>query len=204
MIKAVIFDLDGVLVDATEWHYDALNQALNLFGYTITRAEHQTIYNGLPTAKKLEMMSERVGLPRGLHPIIQHMKRQFTDEKVRTQCHPDYQKQIMLAQLQRHGYALACCSNAQKYSVLNMLQRAQIDNYFSLILGNDEGLPAKPQPDVYLHAFKQLGIQPQQACIVEDAPHGVQAAKASGAKVLAVKGYEDVTLDLCISAGLIS
>jgi beta-phosphoglucomutase-like phosphatase (HAD superfamily) len=55
-IKAIIFDLDGVLVDATEWHYEALNRALGLFGYTIARYEHLTTYNGLPTRKKLEML----------------------------------------------------------------------------------------------------------------------------------------------------
>ena len=50
MIKAVIFDLDGVLIDATEWHYEALNDALKLFGFEISREDHTGFYNVLPTS----------------------------------------------------------------------------------------------------------------------------------------------------------
>lgn len=58
MIKAVLFDMDGVLIDAREWHYDALNRALSLFGYTITRQEHENYYDGLPTHVKLKKLTE--------------------------------------------------------------------------------------------------------------------------------------------------
>jgi beta-phosphoglucomutase-like phosphatase (HAD superfamily) len=57
MIKATIFDMDGVLIEAKDWHYEALNRALNLFGFEISRYQHLTTYNGLPTRKKLEMLS---------------------------------------------------------------------------------------------------------------------------------------------------
>ena len=55
-IKAVIFDMDGVLIDAKDWHYEALNKALRLFGLEITRSEHETTYDGLPTKDKLEIL----------------------------------------------------------------------------------------------------------------------------------------------------
>jgi len=196
MIKAIIFDLDGVLIDATEWHYEALNKSLNLFGYAIGRDDHLKIYNGLPTNEKLKIMSEKQGLPEGLHGIIKAMKKQYTDDVVSQRCRPDHTKQLMLAQLKNRGYKLACCSNAQKYSVMNMLNRAQIDYFFHEIVGNDEGFEPKPQPDIYLVAFERLGVSPEEVVIVEDAPHGIEAAKASGAQVIAVRGYEDVNLSL--------
>lgn len=196
MIKTVIFDLDGVLVDATEWHYDALNDALHLFGFEITREDHMGFYNGLPTAEKLKVLSEKKGLPDGLHEIVKSMKRRYTDEKVAQFCRPSHEKQIMLTQLKRRGYKLACCSNAQKYSVLNMLKCAQIDTLFDVIVGNDEGFKPKPAPDIYLAAFRILKVRPNEAVVVEDAAHGIEAAKASGAKVIAVRGYEDVNLSL--------
>ncbi len=74
MIKAIIFDLDGVLIDATQWHFEALNKALHLFGYTITEEEHKNFYNGLPTRKKLEHLSKEKGLPLSLHAFINSMK----------------------------------------------------------------------------------------------------------------------------------
>lgn len=203
MIKAIVFDLDGVLVDATNWHYDALNDALTLFGFEVGMEEHLNTYNGLPTLAKLKLMSERKGLPTGLHDIIQVMKRKFTDEKVRTLCNPSHEKQIMLTSLKRKGYKLACCSNAQKYSVMNMLGFGGIDHFFDLILGNDEGFKPKPEPDIYLAAFKQLKVSPNEAVVVEDAAHGIEAAKRSGAKVIAVRGYDDVNLSLFLDLNLI-
>ncbi|TSC88491.1 MAG: HAD superfamily hydrolase [Microgenomates group bacterium Gr01-1014_5] len=196
MIKAVIFDLDGVLVDATEWHYEALNDALRLFGFEITREEHNGFYNGLPTVEKLRVLSEKKGLPQNLHEVIRNLKRKYTDEKVIQLCRPAYEKQIMLTQLKNKGYKLACCSNAQKYSVVNMLTSAGILNFFDLVIGNDEGYAPKPSPEIYLAAFEKLGINSDEAVIIEDAPHGVQAARASGAKVIEVKGYHDVDLSL--------
>ena len=65
-IKAVIFDMDGVLVDAKEWHYNALNRALNLFGQEISRYDHIVTYDGLPTSMKLQMLSMERGLPEDL------------------------------------------------------------------------------------------------------------------------------------------
>lgn len=203
MIKAIIFDLDGVLVDATQWHYEALNDALKLFGFEVGLEEHQTTYNALPTVAKLKLISERKGLPVGLHEIIRTLKRKFTDRKVEFLCSPDHQKQIMLSHLKRKGYKLLCCSNSQKYSVINMLKSSGIDRYFDLILGNDEGFKPKPNPDIYLAAFKKLKIKPQEALIIEDATHGIEAAKRSGGKVIAVRGFEDVNLSLFLDLNLI-
>ena len=196
MIKAIIFDLDGVLVDATEWHYEALNDALSLFGFEITKEEHMGFYNGLPTTEKLKVLSDKKGLPVGLHDIVKSLKRKYTDERVFRFCKPAYEKQIMLTKLKENGFKLACCSNAQKYSVTNMLNYSGINNFFDLIIGNDEGYAPKPAPDIYLAAFEKLNIKPKQAVIIEDAPHGVQAAIASGAKVIPVKGYHEVDLSL--------
>ena len=82
MIKAVIFDMDGVLIEAKEWHYEALNRALQLFGYEISRLDHLTTYDGLPTKKKLEMLSIENDLPRNLHSFINEMKQLYTVEMV--------------------------------------------------------------------------------------------------------------------------
>lgn len=203
MIKAIIFDLDGVLIDATSWHYDALNDALKMFGYEVGLEEHVNTYNGLPTKEKLKLMSERKGLPLGLHEIIQRLKRKFIDTRVNQLCNPSHEKQILLTNLKRKGYKLACCSNAQKYSVMNMLKYAGIADFFDLVLGNDEGFKPKPDPQLYLEACKRLKIKPHEVIIIEDATHGIEAAKRSGAKVIAVRGFEDVNLSLFFDLNLI-
>lgn len=82
MIKAVIFDMDGVLIEAKDWHYEALNKALNLFGHTISRHDHLTTYDGLPTSRKLNMLSVEHDLPVELHNFINEMKQAYTMEIV--------------------------------------------------------------------------------------------------------------------------
>ena len=191
-IKAVLFDLDGVLVDAREWHFDALNQALEVFGYKITREEHESFYNGLPTFKKLEKLSEEKGLPASLHQLIYDLKQQHTKRSLHGNTRPSFEKQLMLKRLKNAGLKLAVCSNSIKETVDVMLENALIKDYFDLLLSNQDVKQNKPHPEIYLTAMERLGVLPEQTIIVEDAPHGVAAAKASGAKVIVVDNANDV------------
>lgn len=195
MVKAVIFDLDGVLVDATEWHYEALNRALALFGYTITRQEHLSTYNGLPTRKKLEMLSREKSLPAALHDFLNRIKQEYTYEEINKSCKPNFQKQYMLSKLKKEGYRLVVCSNSIRKSLELMLQKSGISEYFEFVLSNQDVSNPKPHPEMYQKAIEKLGIRPEDAIIVEDAPHGIAAAKAACPNVLEVKGYPDVYYD---------
>ncbi|MDB6109875.1 MAG: HAD-superfamily hydrolase, subfamily variant 3 [Pedosphaera sp.] len=191
-IKAVLFDLDGVLVDATEWHYEALNRALGLFGFNIARYEHLTTYNGLPTRKKLEMLSVEKGFPRGLHSLVNKIKQKYTREEILRSCTPVFEKEFMVHQLKREGYKLAVCSNSIRESVELMLRGSGIFELFDIVLSNEDVAQAKPDPEIYLSACQRLGIQPQEAVIVEDAPHGIEAARRSGGVLCQVTGFNEV------------
>ncbi|MDB6019663.1 MAG: HAD-superfamily hydrolase, subfamily variant 3 [Pedosphaera sp.] len=191
-IKAVLFDLDGVLVDATEWHYEALNRALGLFGYNIARYEHLTTYNGLPTRKKLEMLSVEKGFPRGLHSLVNKIKQKYTREEILRSCTPVFEKEFMVHQLKREGYKLAVCSNSIRESVELMLRGSGIFELFDCVLSNEDVAQAKPDPEIYLAACRKLGVQPQETVIVEDAPHGIEAARRSGGVLCQVTGFNEV------------
>jgi HAD superfamily hydrolase (TIGR01509 family) len=188
-MKAIIFDLDGVLIDACEWHFKALNRALIKSGnHAISRKDHINKYNGLPTRDKLKMM--------GIYdPIVSELKKKYTAELIVKNCKPDKEKIKMVEELCQ-DYILAVCSNAIQSSVVDMLKRANIYQYFELIMGNDEIENPKPNPEIYLKAFEKLRLKPKDCLIVEDAPHGIEAAKMSGALTIAVRGYKDVNIDL--------
>lgn len=193
-IRAVLFDLDGVLVEARDWHYEALNKALGLFGFTITREEHDGYYNGLPTRKKLVRLTQDKKLPEALHDFISEMKQHYTFNYIYTDCIPDFSKQSMLKNLKARGLKLAVCSNAIKDSIVMMLQKADIIHYFDLILSNQDVKNNKPDPEIYLNAMDHFGLKPEECIIVEDAPHGREAAHRSGANVIEVSGADDVHL----------
>ena len=191
-IQAVLFDLDGVLIDATEWHYEALNRALQLFGYAISRYEHLSAYNGLPTRKKLEMLSVEKGLPRALHGLVNRTKQVYTREEILRQCWPSFEKEYMMSRLQRDGFRLAVCSNAIRSSVQLMLERAGLLKYCEFFVSNEDVAHPKPDPQIYHYALSKMELEPDQAMIVEDAPHGIEAARRSGAFVCRVAGFDEV------------
>jgi len=195
-IKAILFDLDGVLVDMPQGHYESLNRALKLFGVEISNEEHYAYFNGLPTRKKLEELERQGRLPEGLIEFVNSIKQIYTKEIIPKYCVPDYSKIIMLQQLKRHGYLLGCCSNSIRETLLLMLESAKIKDFFDIIISNEDVTKPKPDPEMYTTAFKRFNITPEEAVIVEDSPHGVQAAKESGGNVFVVRNTDDVHVGL--------
>lgn len=199
-IKAILFDMDGVLIDAREWHYEALNHALSPFGLEVDRDAHLATYDGLPTRTKLEMLTKSRSLPRGLHGFVNRMKQRHTVDMVRQLCHPVFQHQYALSQLKAAGYKLAVCSNSIRQSIELMMERAGLDRFLDLMLSNEDVSKPKPDPEIYLTAMAKFGLAPEECLIVEDNEHGIRAARASGAHVLVVGNPDDVTHDRILAA----
>lgn len=194
-IRAVIFDMDGVLIDAREWHYEALNRALGLLGYEITRYEHLSTFDGLPTRHKLQMLTVERGLPAELHSFLNSLKQQYTLEYVATRCKPVFQHQYALARLKERGLRLGVASNSVRRTIDEMMQRADLLRYLDVIVSNEDVARGKPDPEIYARAMADLGVAPHETLVVEDNDNGVRAATAAGAHVLVVDGPEDVALD---------
>jgi HAD superfamily hydrolase (TIGR01509 family) len=195
MIKAIIFDMDGVLIEAKEWHYEALNRALSLFGFEISRYDHLTTYDGLPTKRKLEMLSLERDLPRELHPFINRMKQSYTMEIVQSQCKPRFTQEYALSTLKSMGYKLAVASNSIRHSVEVMMEKAKLDIYLDAMLSTADVTLPKPNPEIYIKAIAKLNLGPRECLVVEDNKSGIKAAADSGAHVLVVKHVEDVNLE---------
>lgn len=193
MIKAIIFDMDGVLIEAKDWHYEALNKALSLFGFEISRYDHLVTFDGLPTSRKLEMLSVERGLPRSLHKFINEMKQQYTMDYVYTCCKPRFIHQYALSRLRAEGYRLALASNSIRKTVELMLDKADLSQYMEFLLSNQDVVKAKPDPEIYLAAIKRLELKPEECLIAEDNQNGIQAALASGAHLFKVDTVNDVT-----------
>lgn len=194
LIKGILFDMDGVLIDAKEWHFESLNRALALFGFEISRYDHLVTYDGLPTKRKLEMLSLERGFPTGLHSLVNDLKQKYTMEIVGTRCRPTFHHQYALSKLSVQNIRLAVCSNSIRQTVDQMLSRAGILEYFDITLSNQDVTCAKPDPEIYLTAMNRLQLSPRECMIIEDNPNGIKAAKASGAYVLEVENPNDVTL----------
>ncbi|MCY1740375.1 HAD family hydrolase [Ensifer sp. SL37] len=192
MIKAVIFDMDGVLIDARDWHYETLNRALELFGYTIPLHEHLTVFDGLPTRKKLQILSATRHLPVSLHDFINEMKQAYTNEAIHTKCKPAFRQEYALSRLKSEGFRLAVASNSIKNTVALMMKRAALEGYLEFQLSNEDVKEGKPSPEIYNKAIERFGLQPSECLIVEDNENGIKAARASGAHVMVVRDVHEV------------
>lgn len=192
MIKAVLFDMDGVLIDAKDWHYEALNEALGLFGLEISRYDHLHTFDGLPTKVKLKMLAEQYYLPEQLHPFINKVKQQHTIMKVNERCHPMFEHEYALSRLHSEGYKIAVCSNSIRNTIESMMDKAALTKYLDLIVSNEDVKKAKPDPEMYSIAINKFGLKPEECLVVEDNINGVKAGLASGAFVLKVETVHDV------------
>jgi len=199
VIKLIIFDLDGVLVEAKQIHFDTLNQALREIDkkFVITEAEHLSIYDGLKTTQKLDLLKQNKGLHQDFYDDIWYRKQHLTIEAI-SQLEPDLDKIQLFKELRDRGYQLACCSNSIRRSVLVMLSKIGIIEYMDLILSNEDVKNSKPHPEMYWKAMSMMGVLPEETLIVEDSPHGLLAASRSRANVLRVDSPKDLEISKII------
>jgi HAD superfamily hydrolase (TIGR01509 family) len=199
VIKLIIFDLDGVLVEAKKIHFDTLNQALREIDekFVITEAEHLSIYDGLKTTQKLDLLKKNKGLHQDFYDDIWYRKQHLTIEAI-SELQPDSDKIKLFKELRNRGYQLACASNSIRRSVLVMLSKIGIIEYMDLILSNEDVKNSKPHPEMYWKAMSMMGVLPEETLIVEDSPHGLLAASRSRANVLRVDSPKDLEISKII------
>jgi len=192
-IKAVIYDMDGVLIEAKDWHYEALNKSLALFGLEISRYDHLVTFDGLPTKKKLDMLTLERNLPKGLHQFLYIMKQQNTFEQIITKCRPVFYHQYALAKLKGEGYRQVVCSNSIRSTVEIMMEKSALNKYVEFFISNQDVSKPKPDPEMYTNAINRLKLKPEECLILEDNENGIKAAIASGGHLLKIGNVTDVT-----------
>ena len=200
MIKAILFDMDGVLIDAREWHYEALNNALNHFGYHIGKESHLEIYDGLPTSVKLDMLTNSQRLPKDLHELIHSLKQEYTLKIAYERCKPTFNHLKCLSQLHDEGYKIAVCSNSIRKTIDAFLSLAKLDQFIDLIISNEDVESPKPSPEMYNKAVNEFGFSKLECLIIEDNENGIIAAEASGCNYIKVNNPDEVTYDKIISS----
>lgn len=190
--RAVVFDMDGVLIDAREWHYQALNEALSYFGFEIGKELHESVMNGIPTSKKLEYLSTHEGLPRHLHETISALKQDRTIRLASHFCYPNANHIALMHHLKRSGFAIGCATNSIRKTSELMLAKAGLLEYLDVLVTNEDVDNPKPDPEIYIKACSQLGVETFQAIAVEDNSNGLQSAYSAGLRVIEIAGVDDL------------
>tara|TARA_Y100000401_G_scaffold117239_1_gene125272 strand:- start:8546 stop:9922 length:1377 start_codon:yes stop_codon:yes gene_type:complete len=197
MIKLIIFDLDGVLVDAREIHYNALNEALASFDkkFIIERDQHLSTYDGLPTRKKIQILIKEKGFPEDLAAELCKRKQHNTAEIIQNNIKKDDRLINILKSLKEDGYSICVASNSIRETVKMMLLQKGLMKYVDFYYSNQDVKNPKPNTEMYLKCMIATGANPKETVIVEDSHIGRKCVEQSGSYLCAVRDPNDLTYE---------
>lgn len=181
MLKAIITDFDGTLVNTFEANWRAYEKAFSEEGLSISLEEYKGIYG-----MRFDDFMRTVGI------VDVDVAKRIRDLK--TLYYPDFFDRIVpnrrligeLVNFRKTGGKTAIASTARKENLMNVLEHFQLGGLFDLIYSANDVRKGKPDPEIYLKTMQQLGVTPEETLIYEDSEVGVQAAAASGAKYVRV------------------
>ena len=196
MISLVIFDLDGVLIDSKEIHFNALNLALSEVGddYVISRKEQDTIFEGLTTNVKLDILTKTKGLPRDLHEDIWRRKQEYS-AKLFESTSEDEDLANIFRFIKSRGIKIAVASNSIRQTLDTCLKSLGVAGYVDYSLSNEDVEFPKPNPEIYNKCMEYLKATTENTVIFEDSEIGLRAALATGAKVEKVLNRKNIYFD---------
>jgi HAD superfamily hydrolase (TIGR01509 family) len=192
----IVFDLDGVLIDSKEIHFNALNLALNDLDskYVITKSEQESIYEGLTTRSKLEILSMQKGLPVQEYDNVWKAKQAYSSIMF-LNTDRDMDLILMINAIKKAGIKVAVASNSIRETLNNCLMSLGILEQFDYTLSNEDISSPKPDPEIYNKCMSHFGTTPDNVIIFEDSPVGQAAALSSGAKLVKIANRKDLTFD---------
>jgi beta-phosphoglucomutase family hydrolase len=191
-IKAVIFDMDGVLVDSNELHFRAFSALGTELGVPFTRETllatvgmHNNQILPLWLGPSLTSTAEQI-------KSLALKKEELYRNLAKTSLLPTPGALACVAELKNEGYLLAVGSSGPRLNVALALDRLQIKSQFQAVVTGDDARYGKPAPDIFLLAAERLGLPPESCCVIEDAPQGVEAALAAKMKVIGLTTTQTV------------
>ncbi len=179
----VLWDMDGVLVDTAEFHFQTWLETLSAYGIPITRESFRATF-GMNNAGTLAALMGEVPAPALLAEIGERKERQFR-QAIRGRVRPLPGVLLWLERLQSEGVRQAVASSAPPANIDVLLDELGLSPFFDII-GSGSDLPPKPDPALFLQVARRLNVPPGRCVVVEDSVPGVQAARRAGMRCIAV------------------
>lgn len=185
MIKAVIFDMDGVLVDSEPFHIEIEKRQFILNQVSISDEEHHQ-FMGIATDVMWKTIVQKYDLKLPAETLIEQNRTEsirFFSEVSEIPVMPGLVE--LLEKLKTNNYLLAVASSSFPEIIELILERTGLKKYFQVIVSSQEAGKSKPEPDVFLLAAQKLGVDPSDCLVVEDSANGIKAAQSAGMQCVA-------------------
>ncbi len=184
----MIFDLDGVLLDSKDIHFNALNDALTEINreFVISKDDHIKTFDGLPTIEKLSLLSSTRGLPTSSHQEIFKRKQEITSKKF-SSIQIDDSLRMLLEEIKLKGINIAVASNCIRKTVQIALLKLGIIEFVDYVVSSEDVFRQKPYPECYWKCMVACNSIPDTTVIFEDSHIGREAAKKSGAHLIPIE-----------------
>lgn len=183
MIKAVIFDKDGVLVDSEPLQYESTKQILQEYGFSYTLDDNKTLSLGRSGTYTYAMLVQKYKIEN--IDIFKQKRREKYRELVKTQLKMRNGVIELIRKLKKLNFSLAVASGSSKDLLMYDLDKFKLTKYFAVITSG-ENYQSKPDPEIFLVTAEKLKTDPTQCAVIEDSQAGVEAAKTAGMYCLAI------------------
>ena len=189
MIKGLIFDFDGLILDTETPEYHALNEVYADFGQNLpVELFGQTVgYQYNQHYEPVKHLQQLTGMPVDANAFWERVNRRRMEIIHTNQVLPGVTELLISAK--HHGLKLAVASSSPHSWVDDYLRQHGLFDYFDVIKCGDDVQNTKPAPDLFLAALAALHLRPDEAIIFEDSSHGVMAARRAGVRVVAVPNF---------------
>ncbi len=197
MVKAVIFDMDGVLIDSEPIHYKILNIFARDNGFFITEKEYDS-YIGTTDISMWTIIKEAHSLPQPVEELVEnHINECINYLRTNKEVRPIAGTVTLIKDLHKNNIKLAIASSAPRRRIDAVMEAFGLQGYFQAVSSGNDVKKGKPEPDIFLHSAKALGILPEKCIVIEDSRNGVTAAKSAGMKCIAYSnpnsGNQDIS-----------
>jgi beta-phosphoglucomutase family hydrolase len=196
MFRAVIFDMDGVIIDSEPIYFKAGNKLFQYLGLDVSEEEHHS-YVGISSRDMWSRLRNKYKIDLSTEELVEMEMNMYIDYLLSRKDEKPIPGVVELIEdLYKNNRDLALASSSSIKSIKIVLDMFNLGKFFETIVSGYEVESGKPAPDIFLYAAKRLGVQPEDCVVIEDSENGIEAAKSAGMKCIGFKNLNSGKQDL--------
>jgi len=187
MLKAVLFDFDGVVVQSERLHMESFMELLAPFGVKVSEARWYREFAGTGSRSIIERLAAEYGIREDIGVLVEKRKKLYEDRVRKGELNETPGVKEFLTLLKKRGIRTAIVSGSHSSNVRLAISTLGLEGLFEIIVSGDDIESRKPDPGPFLHAAEKLGVKPSECLAIEDSYAGCESARRAGMMLVWMK-----------------